>query len=111
MENKKMTYAQALVNAMNSADLDAETIARLGDLKASLEKKASAKSAKAKVDNSGYQATVLEVLANGGLTPTELMAKVGVANTQKVTAICKPLIESGSIVKNTKGKKVTYSLV
>lgn len=110
MENKKMTYAQALVNAMNSADLDAETIARLGDLKASLDKKAQSKSTKAKVDNSGYQATVLDVLVDGGKTPTELVSVLGVANTQKVASICKPLIENGSILKITKGKKVTYTL-
>lgn len=102
-----MTYAQALVNAMEVV-ADEETRARLADLKASLEKKASSK--KAKVDNSEFEQKVLDVLAEGSKTPTELVGLIGVANTQKVASVCKPLIESGSVLKITKGKKVSYAL-
>mgnify|MGYP003292969550 CR=1 FL=1 len=107
MENKKMTYAQALVNAM-AVVADEETRARLADLKASLEKKASSK--KAKVDNSEFEQKVLDVLAGGSKTPTELVGLIGVQNTQKVASVCKPLIECGRVTKTTKGKKVTYAL-
>lgn len=103
---KKMTYAVALDNAIEVV-VDEVTKARLKDLKASLEKKASPKKS---VDNSCYYDNVKKVLADGAKTPTELVTMLGVTNTQKVTAICKPLIESGKVVKNTKGKKVTYSL-
>lgn len=101
-----MTYAVALDNAIEAV-ADEETRARLMDLKASLAKK---QSKKASVDNSGYYDNVREALAEGIKTPTEMVAILGVANTQKVSAIVKPLIESGEVVKTTKGKKVTYSL-
>lgn len=103
MENKKMTYAQALVNAMNVVT-DEETKNRLADLKASLEKKASSKKT---VDNSGYYESVRNALAEKPLTPTELMGVINVANTQKVSAIVKGMTD---VVKTTKGKKVFYSL-
>lgn len=59
------------------------------------------------VDNSGYFELVENALANGALTPTELMAKIGVANTQKVSAIVKGM---SNVEKTVKGKKVFYSL-
>lgn len=59
------------------------------------------------VDNSGYFELVENALANGALTPTELMAKIGVANTQKVSAIVKGM---SNVEKTMKGKKVFYSL-
>lgn len=101
---KKITYVQALVNAIAVVE-DEETKARLVDLKASLEKKATKKKS---VDNTGYFEDVREALADGALTPTELMNKIGVANTQKVSAIVKAMGEE--IEKETKGKKVLYKL-
>lgn len=98
-----MTYVQALVNAMEVVT-DVETKERLADLKASLTKKTSAKKT---VDNSSYFESVEIALADGQLTPTELMAKIGVANTQKVSAIVKDM---SNVVRTTKGKKVFYSL-
>lgn len=66
------------------------------------------KSKSKKVDNSVYFEKVEEALANGSLTPTELMAKIGVPNTQKVAAIVNNMNNVDRIVK---GKKVFYSLV
>lgn len=103
---KKMTYAQALVNALEVVT-DEETKSRLEDLKASLEKKASAKKKKT-VDNSGYFEAVTEALADGSKTPTDLASIIGVANTQKVAAIVKAM--GGSVKRDVKGKKVTYTL-
>lgn len=102
---KKMTYVQALVNAIEVVE-DVETRARLEDLKTSLEKKASSK--KKTVDNSGYYNAIRNALADGAMTPTDLAAIVGVANTQKVAAIVKTM--GDEIVKDTKGKKITYRL-
>lgn len=101
-----MTYAVALDNAIKAV-ADEETRARLEDLKASLAKK---QSKKASVDNSGYYDNVRGALAEGVKTPTEMVAILGVQNTQKVASIVKPLIDSGEVVKTTKGKKVTYAL-
>lgn len=69
-----------------------------------IQKKSSKKKA---VDNTGYYSDVENALADGALTPTELMSKIGVANTQKVSAIVKGM---SNVVKTTKGKKVFYSL-
>ena len=60
------------------------------------------------VDNSSFYPLVEQALENGALTPTELMAKIGVPNTQKVASIVKGM---SNINKNVKGKKVFYSLV
>ena len=101
---KKMTYVQAIDNAIKVVE-DEETRARLEDLKVSITKRASAKT---KVDNSIYFEAVRTALADGALTPTELMAKAGIINTQKVAAIVK---EMADVEKSNKGKKVLYSLV
>ena len=98
-----MTYVEAIVKAMEIVE-DVEVKGRLADLKASLEKKSSSKKT---VDNSGYYEAVENALAGGSLTPTELMAKIGVANTQKVSAIVKGM---SNIEKSAKGKKIFYSL-
>lgn len=60
------------------------------------------------VDNSSFYPLVEQALENGALTPTELMAKIGVPNTQKVASIVKGM---SNINKTVKGKKVFYSLV
>lgn len=114
---KKITYVEAIetVMAIIGAELYAENgekitvnedvVSRMADLKASLEKKSATKKA---VDNTGYYSKVEQALANGSLTPTELMAKIDVPNTQKVAAIVKGMSNVDRVVK---GKKVFYSLV
>ena len=114
---KKITYVEAIetVMAIVGAELytkngekvvvDKDAINRMVDLKASLEKKSATKKA---VDNTSYYAKVENALANGSLTPTELMAKIDVPNTQKVAAIVKGMPNVDRVVK---GKKVFYSLV
>ena len=114
---KKITYVEAIetVMAIVGAELYAENgekitvnedvVSRMADLKASLEKKSATKKA---VDNTGYYSKVEEALAKGSLTPTELMAKIDVPNTQKVAAIVKGMSNVDRVVK---GKKVFYSLV
>lgn len=104
MENKKMTYAQALANAIEVVT-DEETKARLADLQKSLEKK---KSNKKSVDNSEWFEKVRDALADGGMSPSDLMKAIDAPNTQKVTAIVKDM--GAEIVRDVKGKKVTYKL-
>ena len=66
------------------------------------------KSKSKRVDNSEYFEKVEQALANGSLTPTELMVKVGVPNTQKIAAIVSNM---SNVDRTVKGKKVFYSLV
>lgn len=101
---KTMTYVQALEIAI--ASVDGEAKERLEALKTSLSKKSDKK--KASVDNTPYFEAVREALADGGKTPTELVSLIGVANTQKVASIVKAM--GDEVVRNTKGKKVTYEL-
>lgn len=102
---KKITYVQALVNAIAVVE-DVETREKLTDLKTSLEKKASAK--RKVVDNSPYFDLVRDALVDGAKTPTELAKIIGVDNTQKVTAIVGKMTDE--IVKTKKGKITLYSL-
>lgn len=66
------------------------------------------KTSKKRVDNSEYFEKVEQALSAGALTPTELMAKIGVPNTQKVAAIVGGM---SNVDRTVKGKKVFYSLV
>lgn len=114
---KKITYVEAIETVMaiiktelyaengERVSVDENVIDKMADLKASLEKKSATKKA---VDNTGYYSKVENALANGSLTPTELMAKIDVPNTQKVAAIVKGMPNVDRVVK---GKKVFYSLV
>ena len=66
------------------------------------------RTSKKRVDNSEYFEKVEQALSAGALTPTELMAKIGVPNTQKVAAIVSGM---SNVDRTVKGKKVFYSLV
>ena len=69
----------------------------------------NAKRASQKVDNSGYFEMIEKALAgSNGMTPTELVAKVGLPNTQKLASIVKCM--GNRIIRDAKGKKVIYKL-
>jgi len=64
---------------------------------------------KAKVDNTANIEVVRGILKETpDLTPTEICAKSGLANTQKVASVLKAM--GDEVVKTTKGKKITYKL-
>lgn len=69
----------------------------------------NAKRASQKVDNSGYFEMIETALTGSkGMTPTELVAKVGLPNTQKLASVVKSM--GNRITREAKGKKVIYKL-
>lgn len=111
----KVEKFQAIVKILNEAGVESISVGsesfspeEFCNHEIELIKSKAEKSKSKKVDNSVYFEKVEEALANGSLTPTELMAKIGVPNTQKVAAIVNNMSNVDRIVK---GKKVFYSLV
>ena len=76
--------------------------------------KVKAKRAEKAKENEPIKENIKEVLADGGLMASEIGEKVG-HSTQKVTALCRQMVEDGTLkaedvkVKG-KGKRKAYSL-
>ena len=110
----KMTYVEALTNALSllesnvgngfdEFDLQA-TIDKLTALKAQTEKRNSAdrKPTAKQMANEGLKARVLEVLTSEPATVTELMGRdpeLSVLSNQKVSALVNALVDEGQAVK------------
>ena len=104
---KKMTYVQALDNAI--AVTGGETRERLEALKLSLERRNSHRSdkpTKAQVENEGVKAQILEVLTHDGKQCKDIAEAVGISG-QKCSALLKQLVDGGVAEKFTE-KRVTY---
>ena len=113
MANKKMTYANAIDEALKG-NLTAEVIERLGELKVSLAHKPSEKKSAEKVaaENAekevvlkalevvGKPATVTEIIAGGKLD----------YSGPKVTSVLGKLVAEGKAVKTVDKKKSFYGL-
>lgn len=110
---KKMTYAVAIDKALEVV-VDEEVKARLADLKASLQKRASSKKAtKTQVANEGIKTQILEVLAKADapMTATKVMDSLEEKySIQKVSALLKALVDSGEIVKTSEKKVSLFAL-
>lgn len=97
--------------AIDLADYATEGLAKLD---ARNDKRKNTKS-KAQVENEGIMATILEALATAPMVASEIATAVGIS-TQKASALCKLLVESGKVtvadikVKN-KGTVKQYTLV
>jgi predicted transcriptional regulator len=97
--------------ATDLADYATEGLAKLD---ARNDKRKNTKS-KAQVENEGIMATILEALATAPMVASEIATAVGIS-TQKASALCKLLADSGKVtvadikVKN-KGTVKQYTLV
>ncbi len=97
--------------ATDLADYATEGLAKLD---ARNDKRKNTKS-KAQIENEGIMATILEALATAPMVASEIATAVGIS-TQKASALCKLLAESGKVtvadikVKN-KGTVKQYTLV
>ena len=111
---KKMTYAQALTNAIEVVT-DVETKARLEDLMASLQKRASSKKpTKVQEANEKLKVALLETLGRVGKTTVSNLIKANAEfeglSTQKVTPLLRQMIEA-DLVDKVVDKKTTYYFV
>lgn len=110
----KMTYVDALTNALSLLEANvgngfdgfdvSATIEKLTALKAQTEKRNSAdrKPTAKQMANEGLKARVLEVLTSEPATVTELMGRdpeLSVLSNQKVSALVNALVDEGRAVK------------
>jgi len=116
MSNKKMSYVVAVENAING-ELNEEVIARLGDLKASLEKRASYKHSgptKAQKANAELAEKIFEAMSADVVYATndikELVPELAEASSQKITALMKQLVTSERVKSEKVKGKANYSL-
>lgn len=106
-----------VINAMLSEELvkaNATYVAYLENELALLEKKAQNKKAtKTQTENVGLKATILEVLAQGSGTVTEIQSRnteLKALSNQKVSALIKQLVDEGKVSKSTEGRKSVFAL-
>ena len=113
-DTKKMAYKDALTKALEFEGMDAEVVDRLKDLRASLAKKAeNRKPTKTQEENEVIKKVILESLAKGEGTATEIGKRAESTadlSNQKITSLLKQLIESGQVVKSTEGRKSIFAL-
>ena len=116
MADKKMTYVDALNVAIAIEGLDAEVVEKLTALKGSIEKKSTnRKPTKNQVENATLCDKVVEVLAQmpEGGTASEIIkgsAELNDLSTPKMTALLKMLTETGTVERETVGRKAVYKL-
>lgn len=106
-----------VINAMLSEELvkaNATYVAYLENELALLDKKAQNKKAtKTQTENVGLKATILEVLAQGSGTVTEIQSRnteLKALSNQKVSALIKQLVDEGKVSKSTEGRKSVFAL-
>ena len=114
--SKKMSYAVAVENAINGTLTD-EVIERLGELKVSLEKRASRKSegpTKAQKANAELAEKIVAAMESGvnygSAEIAGLVPELEGATPQKISPLMKGLVASGRVnVEKVKGK-ASYTL-
>ena len=112
---KKMTYSQAISNAING-DLSSETVERLTALKAQLDKKSSAER-KPTAQQKANEALRVELVAfinenaeGNGFTVSDLLKQCPAVegdSNQHVSAILRQAVKAGEICKGSV-KRRTY---
>ena len=123
MADRKMTYAEAIDNAIalfsQGGQIDAEdmeTVEKLEALKAQLAKRSTSKTpTKTQKENEVIMANILNALADIGepTTVTDLIAH-GIEGfeltNQKTSALLKKLVEAGKVTKTIEKKKSYFSV-
>ena len=114
--SKKMSYVVAVENAINGQLTD-EVIERLGDLKVSLEKRASRKSdapTKAQKANAELAEKIFSAMDADVVYSTAdiagLVPELNEATPQKISPLMKGLVTSGRVIGEKVKGKATYRL-
>ena len=115
----KMTNKRALEYVLENCNVPAEVAEKLTAMIASLEKRSSSTTRKPttkQTENAGLRDAIYGYLLNSGakVTCTELTKSLEVLdgmNNQRVSALLRPLVADGLVLKDTvKGKSVFYAL-
>ena len=111
MANKKMTYATAIDKAL-IGEVTPEVIERLNDLKATLAKRSTAKSAKkAEAQDTEKAAIVSALEAIGKAAQVGEIVKIVDMSSQKVTSMLTKLVAEGRVIREVDKKKAFYSVI
>mgnify|MGYP004637923565 CR=1 FL=1 len=117
MENKKMTYVQALSFVLDSDDisLPSDVREKLEALSVSLEKRNNGGSKKVSAEREAALERVLEVMEDAGtpVTASDIMRAdlEFFRSNQQVTGYLYSLIEQGKVEKVTEKRKTFFKLV
>lgn len=111
MANTKMTYSQALDNAL-AVVTDTETREKLLALKTSLAKKHTKKQTEKDKANEAIMDNIAKILSDGSKkTVTELMIALNNEySNQKVTALIRKMKEDGRVVRTVDSRVAYFSL-
>lgn len=113
----KITYVSALDVVLNGEPMTDEVREKLEALKASIEKKNTAerKPTATQTANEGFKVAILNGLESGkAYTITDIIKsvdEVSALSNQRVSAIVRQLVESGSLVREEVKRKAYFSLV
>ena len=113
----KITYVSALNVVLNGEPMTDEVREKLEALKASIEKKNTAerKPTATQTANEGFKVAILNGLESGkAYTITDIIKsvdEVSALSNQRVSAIVRQLVESGSLVREEVKRKAYFSLV
>ena len=110
---EKITNVKALSIVLDTCELSAEVRAKLEKMKAQFEKKNSAekKPTATQIANEGIKSVILEVLGNSSLTITEMQkinGELAELSNQKISALLKQMVESGSVVREEIKRKAHF---
>ena len=112
----KITYVSALNVVLNGEPMTDEVREKLEALKASIEKKNTAerKPTATQTANEGFKVAILNGLESGkAYTITDIIKsvdEVSALSNQRVSAIVRQLVESGSLVREEVKRKAYLSL-
>lgn len=112
----KITYVSALDVVLNGEPMTDEVRDKLEALKASIAKKNTAerKPTATQTANEGFKVAILEGLESGkAYTITDIIKSVDAVSdlsNQRVSAIVRQLVESGSLVREEVKRKAYFSL-
>lgn len=110
---EKITNVKALSIVLDTCELSAEVRAKLEKMKAQFEKKNSAekKPTATQIANEGIKNVILETLGNSSLTITEMQkinGELAELSNQKISALLKQMVESGSVVREEIKRKAHF---
>lgn len=110
---EKITNVKALSIVLDTCELSAEVRAKLEKMKIQFEKKNSAekKPTTTQIANEGIKSVILETLGDSSLTITEMQkinGELAELSNQKISALLKQMIESGSVVREEIKRKAHF---
>ena len=110
---EKITNVKALSIVLDTCTLSDEVRAKLEKMKAQFEKKNSAekKPTATQIENEGIKSVILETIGDGSFTISELQklnGELAEHSNQKLSALLKQMVESGSIVREEIKRKAHF---